>query len=101
MDLAVMIMCWQDFKNVICGGIGHVPNIEVLQAAVEGAWRAGFDRRGAEQLDHRLRGTRKWVGTTEATALLRSFGIRARIVDFTGQQVLHASPHLHFRSRCP
>ena len=26
----------------------------------------------------------KWVGTTEAAALLRQFGIRARIVDFKG-----------------
>ena len=75
--------------------MGHVPSIEALQAAVEAAWQAGFDRRGAQQLGHRLVGTRKWVGTTEAAALLRSFGIRARVVDFTGQQVPYACSPLH------
>ena len=88
----------QEFRNVICGGCGHVPSIEALQSAVESAWQAGFDRRGAEQLGRCVLGTRKWVGTTEAAALLRSFGIRARIVDFTGQQVLHASPLRHLLS---
>ena len=29
-------------------------------------------------------GDRKWIGTTEAAALLRSFGARAHIVDFQG-----------------
>ena len=72
-----------------------MPSIKALQAAVEAAWQAGFDRRGAQQLGHRLVGTRKWVGTTEAAALLRSFGIRARVVDFTGQQVPYACSPLH------
>ena len=41
-------------------------------------------RVGCKQLGGRVQGTRKWVGTTEAAALLRSFGLRARIVDFLG-----------------
>lgn len=69
-----------------------MPSIEALQRGVQEAWQAGFDVRGAEQLDHRILGTRKWVGTTEAAALVRSFGIRARVVDFTGQQVLGTLP---------
>eukprot|EP00850_Spirogloea_muscicola_P001891 SM000007S20851 [mRNA] locus=s7:564911:566986:- [translate_table: standard] len=49
---------------------------------LELAWRRGFDAAGAAQLDWNVAGTRKWIGTTEAAALLRSFGFRARIVDF-------------------
>ena len=37
-----------------------------LQRAIETAWKDGFDPRGAAQLDRRLRGTRKWIGATEA-----------------------------------
>ncbi len=36
----------------------------------------------------------KWVGTTEAAALLRQFGIRARIVDFKGQEITRMLAHL-------
>ncbi|KAK9822054.1 hypothetical protein WJX74_003875 [Apatococcus lobatus] len=84
MLIAAMQAHSEVFNSAIFRGSGHVPCIEALQAGVQEAWQAGFDVRGAEQLDHRIVGTRKWVGTTEAAALLRSFGIRARIVDFTG-----------------
>ncbi len=42
-------------------------------------------------LSRKVQGTVKWVGTTEAAALLRQFGIRARIVDFKGDLQLPAS----------
>lgn len=32
----------------------------------------------------KVQGTVKWVGTTEAAALLRQFGVRAHVVDFKG-----------------
>ena len=35
-------------------------------------------------LRRKVQGTVKWVGTTEAAALLRQFGVRARVVDFKG-----------------
>ncbi len=35
-------------------------------------------------LCRKVQGTVKWVGTTEAAALLRQFGVRARVVDFKG-----------------
>jgi hypothetical protein len=31
--------------------------------------------------------SRKWVGTTEAAALLRYFGCRAQLVEFLGEQM--------------
>ena len=45
-------------------------------------------------LCRKVQGTMKWVGTTEAAALLRQFGIRARIVDFKGHRALRMPAHL-------
>ena len=63
-------------------GAGAVPDVRSLQAWVEAAWAAGFDPEGAAQLGGALQGGRTWVGATECAALLRSFGLRARVVDF-------------------
>ncbi|KAL4436617.1 hypothetical protein ABPG75_003756 [Micractinium tetrahymenae] len=73
-------------REALFGGAGWVPDIPALQAWLEAAWRAGYDRQGAEQLGGRVQGTHKWVGTTEAAALFRSFGLRAQIVDFGAQR---------------
>jgi hypothetical protein len=56
-----------------------------LQAWLEAAWQAGFDPGGAAMLGAAVQCTRKWIGTTEAAALLRYFGCRALIVDFYGE----------------
>jgi len=69
-------------KDVLFGGAGFVPDILALQNWLEVAWAKGFDLAGADYFDWHIRGTRKWIGTTECAALLRSFGVRARIVDF-------------------
>ena len=37
---------------------------------------------GAAQLGYKILGKNTWIGATEIVALLRSFGIRARLVDF-------------------
>ena len=42
----------------------------------------------------------KWVGTTEAAALLRQFGVRARIVDFKGDLQLPAVSSMRCRFLC-
>lgn len=41
-----------------------------------------------------LQGERKWIGTTEAVALLRSFGVQACIVDFMGKMCMHMLSYL-------
>lgn len=56
-----------------------------LQAWLEAAWQAGFDPGGAALLGPSVQCTRKWIGTTEAAAMLRYFGCRALIVDFYGE----------------
>jgi len=78
------ISCWQAFRQALFGGCGYVPDISTLQAWLAAAWASGFDTVGADQLGQQIQGSRKWVGTTEAAALLRSFGVRAHVVDFKG-----------------
>ena len=58
---------------------------DALQAWLEVAWQAGFDPGGAAMFGSAVQGTRKWIGTTEAAAMLRYFGCRALIVDFYGE----------------
>jgi zinc finger-containing ubiquitin peptidase 1 len=70
-------------SSSLCGGVGWVPDISSLQAWLECAWEEGFDPPGAEQLEHSVQGSRKWIGTTEVAVVLRYFGMNALIVDFT------------------
>ncbi|XP_020963239.1 zinc finger with UFM1-specific peptidase domain protein isoform X1 [Arachis ipaensis] len=69
-------------REVLFGGSGFVPDISSLQRWLEIAWGRDFDPPGADQFNHAVYGSRKWIGTTECAALLRSFGLRARVVDF-------------------
>lgn len=73
----------QEAREVLYGGSGLVPNIESLQRWLELAWEKGFDPPGSDDFDRKIYGTRTWIGTTECAALLRSFGLRVRIVDFS------------------
>ena len=77
-----LLMQNPEAKNVLFGGCGFVPDILALQRWLEIAWAKGFDTPGAEYFDWEIDGTQKWIGTTECAALLRSFGMYARIVDF-------------------
>lgn len=69
-------------KDALFGGAGFVPDIPAMQQWLEIAWLKGFDVLGADYFDWKITGTHKWIGTTECAALLRSFGVRARVVDF-------------------
>ena len=65
---------------------GDVPDIAGIQSWIENAWKAGFDVPGGEEFEGSLCGTEHWIGATECAALLRYFGIRAVIVDFSMDQ---------------
>ncbi|KAJ1387495.1 Peptidase C78, ubiquitin fold modifier-specific peptidase 1/ 2 [Sesbania bispinosa] len=69
-------------REALFGGAGFVPDIPSLQRWLEIAWEKGFDAPGSAQFDHVIYGSKKWIGTTECAALLRSFALRARVVDF-------------------
>lgn len=77
-------------KNILFGGVGFVPDIPSLQRWLEIAWEMGFDATGSETFNKKIYGKKKWIGTTECAALLRSFGLRARIVDFGSKSVEEA-----------
>ncbi|CAL8287286.1 unnamed protein product [Merluccius merluccius] len=61
---------------------GEIPSVPRLQRMIEAAWKEGLDPQGASHFNHRLQGTRAWIGATEIYALLTSLGIRASITDF-------------------
>lgn len=73
----------QEAKEILFGGDGLVPDILSLQRWLEIAWEKGFDIAGANDFDQKIYGKKTWIGTTECAALFCSFGIRARIVDFS------------------
>ncbi|KAL1565471.1 zinc finger-containing ubiquitin peptidase 1-like isoform X1 [Salvia divinorum] len=81
----------QEAQQVLYGGSGFVPNIESLQRWLELAWNKGFDPPGSDDFNQRVHGMKTWIGTTECAALLRSFGLRARIVDFSTRKAAGVS----------
>uniref|UniRef100_A0A7N0UPD4 UFSP1/2/DUB catalytic domain-containing protein n=1 Tax=Kalanchoe fedtschenkoi TaxID=63787 RepID=A0A7N0UPD4_KALFE len=77
-----LLMERKEARSVLFGGAGFVPNIASLQRWLEIAWKRGFDTLGSDQFENTLIGSKKWIGTTECATLFRSFGLKARVVDF-------------------
>ncbi|XP_016578105.2 zinc finger-containing ubiquitin peptidase 1 isoform X1 [Capsicum annuum] len=77
----------QEARAVLYAGSGFVPDILSLQRWLEIAWERGFDKQGSEDFDKAIYGKRNWIGTTECATLFRSFGLRARIVDFVSREI--------------
>ncbi|CAH9110092.1 unnamed protein product [Cuscuta europaea] len=77
----------QEARNTLFGGLGFVPDIPSLQRWLEIAWEQGFDETGSKDFDKKIYGKRIWIGTTECATLFRSFGLRARIVDFCSKTI--------------
>lgn len=84
----------ENAKGVIFGGCGFVPDISSLQRWLEIAWERGFDKSGSSHFDDKIYGKRNWIGTTECATLFRSFGLRAKIVDFDGEGLYKRSSSL-------
>lgn len=82
-----LLMQRQDAREVLFGGARYVPDIVSLQRWLEIAWESGFDSLGSSHFNHKIYGKKNWIGTTECATLFRSFGLRARIVDFNSQDV--------------
>ncbi|WIA20637.1 hypothetical protein OEZ85_005018 [Tetradesmus obliquus] len=78
-----------DVRAALFGGCDFVPDVASLQAWLEAAWAAGFDAGGAAMFGGSVQCSRKWVGTTEAAALLRYLGCRAQLVEFLGHKAAH------------
>ncbi|KAI0670529.1 peptidase family C78-domain-containing protein [Trametes maxima] len=58
------------------------PGIRNMQETIEEAWRNGFDREGAIQLEHDIVDTSKWIGTADIYVVFTYRGIPAQLVDF-------------------
>ncbi|CAL5408059.1 unnamed protein product [Camellia sinensis] len=82
-----LLMQRQDVREVLFGGSGYVPDIASLQRWLEISWERGFDMLGSSHFNHKIYGKKNWIGTTECAALFRSFGLRARIVDFDSKNI--------------
>uniref|UniRef100_W5NKK3 Zinc finger-containing ubiquitin peptidase 1 n=1 Tax=Lepisosteus oculatus TaxID=7918 RepID=W5NKK3_LEPOC len=65
-----------------CLKCGAVPCIPRVQAMIEDAWREGADPQGAYHFNHKLQGSRAWIGATEIYSVLTSLRVKCRIVDF-------------------
>ncbi|KAL3846033.1 hypothetical protein ACJIZ3_003436 [Penstemon smallii] len=78
-------------REALYGGSGFVPDIASLQRWLELAWEKGFDTPGSHDFDRRIYGKKNWIGTTECAALLRYFGLRAKVVDFCSKDFELAS----------
>ncbi|XWS48681.1 hypothetical protein CRYUN_Cryun13aG0097200 [Craigia yunnanensis] len=72
----------QEARQVLFGGSGFVPDIGFLQRWLEIAWERRFDPPGAQHFNCKIYGFNYRIGTTECASLFRSFGLRARVVDF-------------------
>jgi len=53
-----------------------------IQEAIESAWKSGFDPTGASQLSHKVKGTKKWIGTSEVAVLFSFFRLRIGVYEF-------------------
>lgn len=77
----------QEARDVLFGGCGFVPDIASLQRWLELSWEKGFDAPGSDDFGNEIYGKTSWIGTTECATLFRSFGVRARIVDFCSKEL--------------
>lgn len=79
----ISLMQIPEYMNKLFNGAGEVPDIHGIQSWIEKAWNDGFDRMGRDQLGGSILGSLTWIGAGECAALLRYFGFRANVVNFT------------------
>ncbi|KAK8970514.1 hypothetical protein KSP40_PGU020063 [Platanthera guangdongensis] len=77
-----LLMQRKEARDVLFGGSGFVPDIPLLQRWLEVAWEEDLTCQDHAFFRQTVFGSKKWIGTTECAALFRSFGLRARVVDF-------------------
>ncbi|OVA04030.1 Peptidase C78 [Macleaya cordata] len=82
-----LLMQRQEARELMFGGSGFVPDIPSLQRWLEIAWERDFDMLGSNSFNYKIYGSTKWIGATECATLFRSFGLRARIVDFGNKEI--------------
>ena len=76
------LMAQPRWAERLFGGARSMPDLASLQRWMERAWLAGFDCLGAAHFGGRIHGSTAWLGASDCCALLRFFGVPARLVDF-------------------
>jgi len=76
------LFTFPECRAVLFDGSGQIPNILTIQEVLEYAWKCGFDSGGAAQLGYKVKGTGKWIGTSEVAVLLSYFKLRVGIYEF-------------------
>ena len=59
-----------------------IPTIRQIQTALEHAWRAGFDAKGAQHYDYKIVGGKSKIGAAEVSTVLSYWGIDSTIIQF-------------------
>ncbi|KKK26733.1 hypothetical protein ARAM_000299 [Aspergillus rambellii] len=83
-----------------------LPSIFQLQDMIERAWDMGFNSEGRQETGG-IKGTRKYIGTSEAQALLLSLDIQCKATSISKTNEMTAYNNLlshiaaYFRSACP
>lgn len=85
--LCKSLMQVEEYRNVMFNCKGELPDVVGIQSWIEKAWEKGFDVEGCSSNRTLLKGksligSKLWIGAVECAVLLRSFGLRAIIVDF-------------------
>jgi hypothetical protein len=76
------LMALPHFQRSLFGGIGHgIPSILLLQQCLEAAWADGFDPGSTNRVEG-VYGGNSWIGTYDAVALLRHFGVPMELQSF-------------------
>ena len=60
----------------------NLPSLRQIQRALEEAWDAGFDPRGARHFRHQLVGKHSWIGAVEVSSVLSYWGVDSVVVQF-------------------
>lgn len=72
---------YEVYKKQLYNGSGVVPKISAIQKMMDYAHHQGWDPTGFREIGS-VSGSKKWIGAVDITALLRSFGLPAVLVDF-------------------
>lgn len=59
-----------------------IPSLLQLQTFLEQSWKDGFDAKGAEHYQHRIVGTRSWIGAVEVSTILSYLHLDSAVIQF-------------------
>eukprot|EP01117_Protostelium_nocturnum_P013285 TRINITY_DN4942_c1_g2_i2.p1 TRINITY_DN4942_c1_g2~~TRINITY_DN4942_c1_g2_i2.p1 ORF type:complete len:439 (+),score=118.59 TRINITY_DN4942_c1_g2_i2:414-1730(+) len=89
--LASHLILREPYSSSVFCGLKKIPTVDKIQEWMEAAWGAGYDTEGSSHFSNSILNSSKRIGATDAVALFRSFGIKAKVVDFFSARVENQS----------